>query len=125
MLWKRLQIGQANKTDNSYKASEKTDTLQTGRARSLKSKITIFRSFLVQATIDDNYRETFDQRLLLCFLRGKNKQKTYITYLQVKESPLFLLHLFAHCSVVFNSFVFTSSVLFTLMSINSPVFLKS
>lgn len=59
------------------------------------------------------------------FLREKNKQKRCITYLQVKERPLFLLHLFAHCSVVFNSFVFTSSVLFTLMSINSPVFLKS
>lgn len=59
------------------------------------------------------------------FLREKNKQNRYITYLQGNERPLFLLHLFAHCSVVFNSLVFTSSVLFTLMSINSPVFLKS
>lgn len=69
MLWKRLQIGQAKKMDNSDKASEKTDTLWTGRARSLKSKITVFRLFSVQATTDDNNRETTDQMLYTCFLR--------------------------------------------------------
>lgn len=75
VLWKRLQIRQAKKTDNSDKASEKTDTLWTGRARSLKSKITIFRLFSVQATIDNNYREIFDQRLVYVFPWGKKPNK--------------------------------------------------